>query len=351
MLERIPRRWIDLAIAIVAAVVTVGGALSESPRHWIAVASAAAASGALTMRRRRPLAMLVVASVAFYAATLAGSGAVFPALVIAFFSAAEFLSRRTAFLWGAAAFGVAALAVSIANTDRPSSSIAALVFLAAAWVLGDNARARRERQEDRARQAVADERARIARELHDVVTHNVSVMVVQAAAGNDVFDERPDQAREALKAIEDTGRRALGELRRLLDVVSDGNAPQPGLDRLDELVESVRRAGVGVELRVEGTPRELPPALDVSAYRIVQEALTNTLRHARATRATVRVRYEPAEVAVEVADDGIGASSTEGGRGLIGMRERVALFGGELRAGPRSGGGFEVRARMPVEAA
>jgi signal transduction histidine kinase len=350
VLERIPRRWIDVAIAGVVAFITIGGAFSESPRHLVAVGAAAAASTALLVRRERPLAMLVVASFAYYAAMLADSGAVFPALIVAFYSAAQFLPRRTAFLWGTAAFAGAALAVSIEHFDRSPAALARLAFLAAAWVLGDNARVRRERQEDRARQAVADERARIARELHDVVTHNVSVMVVQAAAGNDVFDERPDQARAALAAIEQTGRQALGELRRLLDVVSDGNAPQPGLAQLDELVDHVRRAGVGVELTVDGTPRELPPALDLSAYRIVQEALTNTLKHAHASRATVRVRYAPGEVDVEVADDGVGAASTGGGRGLVGMHERVKLFGGELRAGPRPGGGFEVRARMPVEA-
>jgi signal transduction histidine kinase len=237
------------------------------------------------------------------------------------------------------------------HSDRPSSSLPSLVFVAGAWVLGDNARVRRERQEESARRAVADERARIARELHDVVTHNVSVMVVQAAAGNDVFDDHPEKAREALQAVEETGREALGELRRLIDVVSGGNAPQPGLDRLDALVEQVRRAGVHVDLTVEGTPRELPAALDLSAYRIVQESLTNTLRHAHASRATVRVRYTDAAVELEVADDGVGAGSTDGGLGLVGMRERVALFRGELRAGSRPGGGFAVHASLPLETA
>jgi signal transduction histidine kinase len=177
-------------------------------------------------------------------------------------------------------------------------------------------------------------------------------MVVQAAAGNDVFDERPDRAREALAAVEETGRRALGELRTLLAAVGEEeHAPQPSLTRLDELVDQVRRAGVGVELTVEGAPRELPAAVDLSAYRIVQEALTNMLRHARATKATVWVRYAPGELEVEVADDGVGAASTEGGRGLLGMRERVALLGGELTARSRPGGGFAVRARLPVGAA
>ena len=180
-------------------------------------------------------------------------------------------------------------------------------------------------------------------------------MVVQAAAGNAVFDERPDQARAALAAVEETGRRALGELRRLLDVVTGDESadydPQPGLDRLDMLVASVRATGLGVELTVEGTPRELPAALELSAFRIVQECLTNTLKHARATHASVRVRYGGDELEVEVADDGVGALSTHGGRGLVGMRERVALFGGELAAGAQPGGGFAVRARLPLEPA
>jgi signal transduction histidine kinase len=199
---------------------------------------------------------------------------------------------------------------------------------------------------------VLDERARIARELHDVVSHNVSVMVVQAAAGDDVFETHPEQAREALRAVEETGRRALGELRKLLAVSDDGEgaAPQPGLARVDELAARVRSAGLEVALTIEGTPRAVPEALDLSAYRIVQEALTNTLKHAHASRAEVHVRYEPDALEVEVSDDGVGPSGPTGdGRGLIGMRERVSLFGGELLADARSGGGFQVRARMPLE--
>jgi signal transduction histidine kinase len=178
----------------------------------------------------------------------------------------------------------------------------------------------------------------------------VSVMVVQAAAGNDVFDSHPDRAREALRAVEETGRRALGELRRLLDVSDEGDGalPQPGLARVDELIANVRRAGLAVDLSVEGAPRELPEALDLSAYRIVQEALTNTLKHARATKARVRVRYAADAVELEVTDDGIGGSVENGGRGIVGMRERVALFGGRLDAGAQPGGGFAVRARMPL---
>jgi signal transduction histidine kinase len=215
-------------------------------------------------------------------------------------------------------------------------------------------RTRREQLKEKEQQAVAAERARIARELHDLVTHNLSVMVVQAGAAGEVFDEHPQQARAALAAIEETGRRALSELRRLLDVVAEEEDlaydPQPGLRRLDELVASVRATGLGVDLTVEGSPRLLSPALELSAFRIVQEALTNVLKHARATRASVRVRFGTDTLELEVADDGVGAATTDGGRGLVGMRERAALFGGEVAAGTRPGGGFAVRARMPLEA-
>ncbi len=199
---------------------------------------------------------------------------------------------------------------------------------------------------------VAEEQARIARELHDVIAHNVSVMVVQAAAANDVFDTRPEKAREALEAIESTGRSALAELRRLLGVVrGDGAefAPQPGLDGLDELVAQVRSAGLAVAISVEGAPRPLPAGIDLSAYRVVQEALTNTLKHAHASRADVALRYGEDTLDVEVRDDGSGNGNGGGsGSGLIGMRERVVAFGGSLSTGPGAGGGFTVSARFPL---
>jgi signal transduction histidine kinase len=243
-----------------------------------------------------------------------------------------------------------------------------LIPLAAAWILGDNLRTRRaytdeleakaerlERErEEESRRAAAEEQTRIARELHDVIAHNVSVMVVLAAAGNDVFERDARRAREALRSIESTGRAALVELRRLLGVVrrddSTEYAPQPGLDRLPDLVEQVRAAGLPIELEIAGSPRTLPAGIDLSAYRIVQEALTNTLKHAEASHAHVRVRYDNASVAVEVDDDGRGPNgSAPGGHGLIGMRERVALAGGELMTGVRPDGGFAVSARFPLD--
>jgi signal transduction histidine kinase len=180
-------------------------------------------------------------------------------------------------------------------------------------------------------------------------------MVVQAAAGGDVFASHPEQAREALGSIESTGREALAELRRLLGVVRPageedrpGFVPQPGLARLPDLIEQVSAAGLRVELTVVGEPRELPAGVDLSAFRIVQEALTNTLKHARASRADVTLRYGAAGLELEVVDDGSGEGAGGAGRGIIGMRERAGLFGGELLAGPRPSGGFAVRATLPL---
>jgi signal transduction histidine kinase len=221
------------------------------------------------------------------------------------------------------------------------------------------ARMERER-EDEAHRAVTGERARIARELHDVVAHSVGLMTVQAGAANLVFGKNPDAALSSLSSIERTGRQALGELRRLLGVLrTEGDeggemSPQPGLDRLDELVAEVQEAGVEVSVTVEGDLHDLPTALALSAYRILQEGLTNVLKHAgRRARADVFVRRTRQELMLEIADDGrgiaAGASRMPGGHGLIGMRERVALFGGRMSTGPRRGGGFYVRTEIPLE--
>ena len=211
----------------------------------------------------------------------------------------------------------------------------------------------------RSAQAAAEERARIARELHDVIAHNLSVIVIQAGAAQRVLDEQPDAAREALQQVEVTGRVAMTEMRRLLGVVRRGDdepltVPQPGVASLATLLDDVRAAGLTVTLRTSGDDRPLPPGVDVSVYRIVQEALTNTLRHAQATRATVDIRYLPASVEIEIVDDGHGATDARwdtggGGYGLAGMRERAGLFDGAFEAGPRSSGGFAVRVTLPTE--
>ena len=210
-------------------------------------------------------------------------------------------------------------------------------------------------REENAKLAVAEERARIARELHDVVAHNLSIMVVQAGAERRALGAERPETSDVLATIEDTGRAAMAEMRRLLGMLrrSDDElalAPQPSLRHLDALVAQVSEAGLPVDLRIEGEPRPLAPGIDLSAYRIVQEALTNALKHAGPARARVTVRYGDNELDIEIADDGAGAAdeAPAGGHGLVGMRERVALFGGDLAAGAKRGGGYAVRARLPL---
>ena len=239
-----------------------------------------------------------------------------------------------------------------------------------AWVLGDSMRWRRafyqgleeratqlERERDaNAQVAAAAERARIARELHDVVAHNVSVMVVQADGAGFALDNEPERARQALADISRTGRQALAEMRRLLGVLRSSGArstisPLPGMSQLGDLLAQTRRAGLEVSMTVSGPARSFPAGIDLAAYRVVQEALTNVRKHAGpAARAAVAVRYGHAELSLEISDDGRGAAahSDGGGHGLTGMRERVGMYGGTLETGPRPGGGFRVLARIPV---
>lgn len=220
-----------------------------------------------------------------------------------------------------------------------------------AWSWGALARARTERRHAERRQAVLEERARIARELHDVLAHTVSVMVVQAAAADDIFDADPARARQALRRTEQAGREALAELRRFLHTVREDDqeaVPQPTLDDMDRLATTMSEAGLPVTVRREGAA-EVPLGMQLGVYRIVQEALTNALRHASASRAEVLLKLNPAELYVQVTDDGCGGpGGGGGGQGLAGMRERARLLGGTLHAGPRADSGFEVSARLPL---
>jgi signal transduction histidine kinase len=212
-------------------------------------------------------------------------------------------------------------------------------------------------QAEAARRAAEEERARIARELHDVVTHNVSMMVIQAGAARKVMDAQPGQAREALLAVEEGGRAALGDLRHVMGLLTAGMdeadlAPQPGMEQLAALVDRVRDTGLPVELAVTGTPRPLPSGIELTTYRVVQEALTNTVKHAAGAAATVCVDYGEDELRIEVTDTGgAGRADADGnGRGLIGLRERLAVYGGTLLTGHRPTGGYRVRALIPLEA-
>ncbi len=215
-----------------------------------------------------------------------------------------------------------------------------------------------EREQDlQAREAVVAERERIARELHDVIAHDVSVMVIQAGAAQRVMSDRPDEASEALSLIQDSGRRAVDELYLLLGMLRDDGqelAPQRGLAALEELVGEVRRSGVPIELQITGERRNLGSALEVSAYRLVQEALTNVMKHARGSYTVVELAYHPAQLTVRVTDDGNGsatpAAAASGGHGMLGMRERVRMFGGSLDAGCRPGGGWLITAVLPITA-
>ncbi|MGH2968311.1 MAG: sensor histidine kinase, partial [Solirubrobacteraceae bacterium] len=209
----------------------------------------------------------------------------------------------------------------------------------------------------KAREAVVEERARIARELHDVVAHAISVIVLQARGGRRMLAEDPDDTRRALDAIEHAGAQALAEMRRLLGMLRQADdelalAPRPSLTRIDELVAQLAATGLPVAVTVEGEPLELPPGIDVSAYRIVQEALTNALKHAGPARAHVTLRYTPDELELVIVDDGAGTGNGGGsGHGLAGLRERVAVYGGELESGRRAEGGYALRARLPLRTA
>ncbi|MDQ6818147.1 MAG: sensor histidine kinase [Actinomycetota bacterium] len=242
-----------------------------------------------------------------------------------------------------------------------------LIISGGAWAAGLVVRSRTQRTgelEQRAEQleaerlvAVAEERTRIARELHDVIAHSVSVMVIQAEAAQAVLRLDAERALESLEAVHETGRQALVEMSRLVGLLREegeeiGLAPQPGIADLDALVAQVREAGLPVDLHIEGKPRQVPLGVELSAYRVVQEALTNALKHAGPASAEVAVRYDNDALELEVLDDGAGSDGGHaGGHGLIGMNERVSLFGGELSAGPRPGGGFAVRARLPLHSA
>jgi signal transduction histidine kinase len=353
MLFRIPGWVYDLVVVLIVGATSLAQAFSDGSHLSVTVPICALGTIAIFFRRRRPMEVLAFETAA--TAILIGLGvtSLTPAVIFAVVSVAARGPRNVSLPATGAAFAILAVPALISPNVNIGRLIAPFVFLCVGWTIGDSLNTREREREERIGRAAAEERARIARELHDVVTHNVSVMVVQAAAAGEIFDKDPQRAREAIGAIEETGRRALNELRRLLGAVADsegGVLPQPGLDRLGELVDRVRAAGLAVELLEEGTPGGVPEGVGLSAYRIVQESLTNTLKHAFASHVTVRVRYSGDAVEVEVTDDGVGAALHGEGRGLIGMRERVALYGGDLDAGSRAGGGYGVRARIPVAA-
>ncbi len=367
-LHRHPRA-IDVAVVALLLFLGVVAALHRDHMRIAATALAVCETLPLLWRRRRPGAVVAAVTGAVLVSIALDVWVIPLPLGVALYSLMAFRSDRRGRVLGAASILAVAIAVLSAGGLEFGAAAARVVFLIAAGLLGDSIGSRRayiheieekaerleREQEIEARRAAAEEQARIARELHDVVAHALSVIVVQAGAADDAFDRDPEAARESIRAVDDSARAALTDLRRVLGILHHDEPeyePQAGLERLDSLVESVRATGLTVALEVEGAQRSLPPSVAMSAYRIVQEALTNSLKHARAEHVRIRIRYGEA-LEVEVHDDGRGGTngSAAPGRGLIGMRERVALLGGTLATGPDPSGGYRVQANIPIEAA
>jgi signal transduction histidine kinase len=377
---RLARRYGFDALVVAAA---LGAALAVGLRQhavdaptvspWFGVPATALMILPLLARRRFPLAApLAVWVLAAGLSFVDGRLVTFTVISSAAGVAAAFLLGNLpdavqARLGLVAVIAGAGIVVGNDPTHDAGELLFAPLLFAIGWLAGFAVRERSEQAEaaevraDRAegerdtatRLAVAEERARIARELHDIVAHSVSVMVLQVGAVRHNLPDGLAADAEALKGVEKTGRTALAEMRRLLGAMRrDGDGvelgPQPGLDALDALLAEVERAGLPVRLDVDGDPAPLPPAIDLSAYRIVQEGLTNALKHARASQAGVTLRYAPDELQIEVRDDGDGVGGGDPGFGLVGVRERVKIYGGEMSAGAADGGGFVLRTRLPL---
>jgi signal transduction histidine kinase len=374
------RRYGFDALIVIAA---IEGALEVALRHaadeptttaWVAAPATAVMILPLLARRRFPFA--APAAVWVLAAALSFVDGRLPVFAVTVFmagiAAAFLLGNLRDDIQARVGLGIVVAGAAIVTYNDPTSSGGDYVFIpllfAILWLTGfalreraaqaqaaeQRATAAEREREAAARIAVAEERARIARELHDVVAHAVSVMVLQVGAvRSKLGTEHPDET-EALASVERAGRTALGEMRRLLGAMRrEGDeaerSPQPGLEGLGALVQEVGRAGLPAQVHIDGDPFPLPHAMDLSAYRIVQEGLTNALKHAHASHADVTVRYRPDELQIEVQDDGEGAAGSDGlGHGLVGVNERVKIYGGEVTAGAGKRGGFVLSARLPV---
>jgi signal transduction histidine kinase len=378
------RSYVFDALVVVAAIgavielVVKPGDVEYHPTttNWFLIPAALATILPLLARRQLPFlapatVLIVAAAVSFVEGNFAPfSFSVFISIIGAAFLLGMNSDRREALAGVPLIVAAAAIAVRNEPDSSAEETLFITIILLCAWVGGfalsrklAEAREAEERattlaaeQTRLAEEAVEEERSRIARELHDVVAHHVSVMTVQAGAVRRLLKPEQEREREALVSVEETGRKALTEMRRLLGVLKEEAAPaplapQPGMATLDTLLDQVREAGLPVELSTEGQAVELAPGVDLSAYRIIQEALTNALKHAGPARAWVVVRYGEKNLELEIANDGRSdGNSPASGHGLVGMKERVAVYGGELESGPRPGGGFAVRARLPIEA-
>ena len=373
--------WFELLIALMGvagmAELVVGRDYPGAPTKslWFCIPALGVLVSPLLLRRRFPFA----GPAAYF--VLAPLLSVIDPLLVPFVGSLGVVGLAAAFMLGNLRNGLQAAAglglvtgsllfIVVAIPGEQTASQMAFIPLrfVVAWIAGFILRERAERAEAAeiratvaererdaaARVAVAEERARIARELHDIVAHAVSVMVLQVGAVRHKLPDELSDDSEALRSVERAGRTALAEMRRLLGAMRDEReevsfVPQPGLDGLDSLLEEVTRAGLPVELQVDGVPFPLPRGVDLSAYRIVQEGLTNALKHSHATTANVTVRYALDELQIEVRDNGVGSSTTDGlGHGLVGVRERVKIYGGEMSAGAANGGGFVLTTRLPL---
>jgi signal transduction histidine kinase len=362
-------RVVDGVIAAFIVVTSIGDLVSShfvdrgAPAREVdilAVLLVVVGGGAITLRRERPLQVLLVVfgcAYVFFALGYSSGNNLDGATLIAAYTVASRADPR--WLRAAGAAGVPFIPLSFLHASGPNfgQAVSQAVTVLVAAVVGHNIRLRRENREQveiteqvTADKAVTDERLRIARELHDVVAHAMSVVTVQSGVAAHVIDTQPDEAKRMLENIRSTSHEALDEMRRLLGVLrgSADLAPAPTLLDVDELAQSLRDSGVPVRVEVSGDRHDIPGGVDLTGYRIIQEALTNVLKHAGAASVVVQVSYAPGLVIVEVVDDGRGDSgATTGGHGLLGMRERVAVFGGDLVNGPASGGGYRVRATLP----
>jgi signal transduction histidine kinase len=396
------RPWVaDLAVVLVFGIFAVIGTLQavqeggrgQRPLDLLGWGLIAAATVALAARRQRPALVLLVTSAAVAVSVALGypTGPIWATPLLALYTAAATGRRRLALL-AAAALAAAPLVWALLASEQgtPAEVGSWVLIIALVLALGEVARGRRDylaeaerraveaerTREESARRRAGEERLRLARDLHDITAHTIAVIAIQAGVAEealDRFEADPEPAREAVRAIRASSREAMAELKATVTMLREGAAPRgplPGLDQLEELVDMARSAGVRVELAVSGVARPLPPAVDLTAYRIVQESLTNVLRHAGAASATVRVCYRPDAVEVQVDDDGWGsgrpppgaAGAPTGataaapgarftGHGLAVMAERAAAVGGQLVAGPGSARGFRVHARLPLREA
>ncbi|HEV3265849.1 MAG TPA: histidine kinase [Acidimicrobiales bacterium] len=394
-LQRVtPQAWLslDIALAGLLFLAELGSVLWTNQQNGqpfpraLLVVLLGFATFPIALRRKFPLPVLIVVTAALSLATIGShnlTGA--PLVALPLYSVATHYERRESVIALIGTCVVILVSILIADLVRRGNADLAFNSVlagAAAWFVGDSVRARRayvagmteqaeqrqRREIERAQQSIGEERLRIARELHDIVAHSLSVIAIQSGVGRHVLDMQPEEARKALAAVETTSRSALDELRRVLGVLRsddpDGPSfvPAPGIGDLDHLLDQCRAAGLEVTYRVHGSVAPVSPSMDLSVYRIVQEALTNVTKHAGTAQATVDITYEEGEVVVSVVDEGAlhrnGAvlppdTGVEAGahHGIIGMRERTAMFGGTLTAEPRREGGFEVRARLPIDPA